>query len=85
MAVVRNEVFSSLQVNRVNIPFVNHHGTHGDLTTDFKSNIKSLRYLSSTSHMASYDQTVEEFPSIVIGADDLVPKGPFAEAQAHVS
>jgi hypothetical protein len=35
--------------------------------------------------MASYDQTVEEFPSIVIGAEDIVPKGPFAEAQAHVS
>jgi quinolinate synthase len=33
--------------------------------------------------MASYDQTVDEFPSIIIGADDLVPKGPFAVAQAH--
>lgn len=83
--VVRNEAFSSLHVNRVNIPFVNHHGTHRDLTTNLKTNAKSLRYLSSTSHMASYDQTVEEFPSIIIRADDLVPKGPFAEAQAHVS
>jgi len=32
---------------------------------------------------AAYDQTVETFPSIVIGADGVYPQGPFAEAQAQ--
>jgi len=32
---------------------------------------------------AAYDQTVEVFPSIVIGSDGVYPQGPFAEAQAQ--
>ncbi len=36
--------------------------------------------------VASYDQSVDIFPSIVIGPNkSIVPKGPFAEAQAQVS
>lgn len=82
-AVVRNEVFSSLQVNHASIPLCMNH-TRQDLELN-KTNEKSIRWLSTSSPMASYDQTVDEFPSIIIGADDLVPKGPFAVAQAHVS
>jgi hypothetical protein len=34
---------------------------------------------------AAYDQTVETFPSIVIGPNkSIVPQGSFAEAQAQV-
>jgi len=32
---------------------------------------------------AAYDQTVESFPSIVIGPGGVYPQGPFAEAQAQ--
>lgn len=36
--------------------------------------------------VASYDQSVDIFPSIVIGPNkSIVPQGPFAEAQAQVS
>lgn len=83
-AVVRNEVFSSLYVNHATIPLRMKH-TRQDLEINLKTNEKSIRWLSTSSPMASYDQTVDEFPSIIIGADDLVPKGPFAVAQAHVS
>lgn len=35
---------------------------------------------------AAYNQTVDVFPSIVIGSDgNLSAQGPFAESQAHVS
>ena len=35
---------------------------------------------------AAYNQSVDVFPSIVIGADGLLSaRGPFAEAQAQVS
>lgn len=43
------------------------------------------RRLQSTA-VASYDQSVDIFPSIVIGPNkSIVPQGPFAEAQAQVS
>jgi hypothetical protein len=45
----------------------------------------SYRRLQSTA-VASYDQSVDIFPSIVIGPNkSIVPQGPFAEAQAQVS
>lgn len=43
----------------------------------------SIRY-ASTPAAAAYSQSVDTFPSIVIGADGLIsPQGPFAEAQAQ--
>ena len=41
------------------------------------------RFFSTAS--ASHEQSVNAFPSIIIGADTLSPQGSFAEAQAHVS
>ena len=39
----------------------------------------------STAASATYDQTVESFPSIVIGPNgSIIPQGSFAEAQAEV-
>lgn len=41
--------------------------------------------LKSSVAAAAFDQTVESFPSIVIGANgSIVPQGTFAEAQAEV-
>lgn len=54
------------------------------LKLPFRAQASVLRY-HSTSPMAAYDQTVDEFPSIIIRANELIAKGPFAEAQAHVS
>lgn len=43
------------------------------------------RHRQSTA-AASYDQSVDIFPSIVIGPNkSILPQGPFAEAQAQVS
>ena len=39
----------------------------------------------STAASATHEQSVNLFPSIVIGANTLSPQGSFAEAQAHVS
>jgi hypothetical protein len=45
----------------------------------------SRRFKSSVAATAAYDQTVETFPSIVIGPKkSIVPQGSFAEAQAQV-
>ena len=45
----------------------------------------NTRSLSSAA-TATYDQSVESFPSIVIGANgSIVPQGSFAETQAQVS
>lgn len=45
---------------------------------------KPIKSLSTAS--AAYNQTVEAFPSIVIGSDgNLSARGPFAESQAQVS
>jgi hypothetical protein len=47
----------------------------------FTNQLKSLSTAS-----AAYNQTVEAFPSIVIGSDgNLSAQGPFAESQAQVS
>lgn len=44
----------------------------------------SIRYKSSVAATAAYDQTVDVFPSIVIGPNKtIVPQGSFAEAQAQ--
>ena len=43
-----------------------------------------VRYASSSA-AAAFSQSVDTFPSIVIGANGLIsPQGPFAEAQAQV-
>lgn len=43
----------------------------------------TIRYASSPA--AAYNQSIDTFPSIIIGADGLIsPRGPFAEAQAQV-
>ena len=43
----------------------------------------AIRYASSPA--AAYNQSIDTFPSIIIGADGLIsPRGPFAEAQAQV-
>ena len=45
----------------------------------------SHRSFSSASATAAYNQSVDEFPSLVIGSNgNLTPKGSFAEAQAQV-
>lgn len=45
----------------------------------------SIRHASSTPS-AAYNQSVDAFPSIVIGSNGMIsPQGPFAEAQAQVS
>ena len=44
-----------------------------------------LRRHKSTAASAAYDQSVNSFPSIVIGPNgSIVPQGSFAEAQAEV-
>ena len=54
-----------------------------DVTERFHQIGGSTRNASSPS--AAYNQTIESFPSIVIGADGLIsPQGSFAEAQAQV-
>ena len=46
--------------------------------------VLSVRYFSAPA--AAYNQTVDVFPSIVIGSDGaLSAQGPFAESQAQVS
>jgi hypothetical protein len=45
----------------------------------------SLRFKSSAPATATYDLSVNSFPSIVIGPDRVItPQGSFAEAQAQV-
>lgn len=45
----------------------------------------SLRFKSTAPATASYDLSVDSFPSIVIGPDRVItPQGSFAEAQAQV-
>lgn len=52
---------------------------------DWNRTSPSIRYASS-SPAAAYNQTVDAFPSIVIGSNGKIsPQGPFAEAQAQVS
>jgi len=49
-----------------------------------KGNVPPSRNLSSVAPApVAYDQTVETFPSIVIGPGGVSPQGPFAEAQAQ--
>ena len=45
-----------------------------------------LRRTMSTAATAAYDQSVDVFPSLIIGANGSIePQGSFAEAQAQVS
>ena len=45
-----------------------------------------LRRTMSTAATAAYDQSVDVFPSLIIGANGSIePLGSFAEAQAQVS
>jgi hypothetical protein len=47
--------------------------------------VGALRLKSTMAATAAYDQTINAFPSIVIGPDRvIVPQGSFAEAQAEV-
>ena len=44
------------------------------------------RTMSTATATAAYDQLVDVFPSLIIGANgSIAPQGPFAEAQAQVS
>lgn len=48
--------------------------------------VRTLARRLQSTVVASYDQSVDIFPSIVIGPNkSIVPQGPFAEAQAKVS
>ena len=62
------------------------HRSSKNVTRPFQNwHEMSIRY-SSTSPSAAYNQTVDAFPSIVIGSNGMIsPQGPFAEAQAQVS